>query len=223
MPNWFYTDANGMRQGLFDDQQLRELVAQGIITPDTPMETDTGHKGVAGQIPGLFPAAPPPFVQPAQVTSPPSTNVFCTNCGNPVSEQAVACMSCGARPTGHKKFCRQCGVALNPEQVVCVKCGAAITTSGGTARSVGGESADDTLFEPPFDPNVLFIGSIIITFCCCLPAGIVGIIFTNMCKQDLQEGRYKSAKKNFNIALWTNVGGLVGGLIIGFFLILGSM
>ena len=140
MPNWFYTDANGMRQGLFDDQQLHDLVAQGIITPQTPMETDTGHKGLAGQIPGLFPAAPP-SVQPAQVTSPPPTNVFCTNCGSPVAEQAVACMSCGAKPIGHKKFCRQCGVALNPEQVVCVKCGAAITTSSGTARSVGVESA----------------------------------------------------------------------------------
>jgi len=40
-------------------------------------------------------------------------------------------MSCGARPTGHKKFCRQCGVGLNPEQVVCVKCGAKIDTFGG--------------------------------------------------------------------------------------------
>ena len=58
---------------------------------------------------------------------PPAKQLFCTNCGNSVSEQAVACMSCGAKPTGHKKFCRQCGVAVNPEQIVCVKCGANIT------------------------------------------------------------------------------------------------
>jgi len=57
---------------------------------------------------------------------------FCTNCGNPISEQAVACMSCGAKPDGHKKFCRHCGVALNPEQVVCVKCGTGITTASVT-------------------------------------------------------------------------------------------
>ena len=67
------------------------------------------------------------FTQTAQET-PPSTpkTPFCTNCGNAVSEQAIACMSCGASPTGHKKFCRQCGVALNPEQIVCVKCGSAV-------------------------------------------------------------------------------------------------
>jgi hypothetical protein len=89
------------------------------------METDTGHKGTAGQIPGLF-AAPPPFAPP--VTTPPAASLFCTNCGAAVSEHAIACMSCGASPTGHKKFCRHCGVALNPEQIVCIKCGAAVNT-----------------------------------------------------------------------------------------------
>lgn len=56
--------------------------------------------------------------------------MFCTNCGSSVSEQAFACMSCGAKPTGHKKFCRHCGVTLNPEQVICVKCGSKIETGG---------------------------------------------------------------------------------------------
>lgn len=129
MANFFYIDANGQKQGDVTDQQLKELAAQGVITPTTPLETDTGHKGTAGQIPGLFAAAPSPFAQPAQVTEPPSTNLFCTNCGKHISEQAVACMSCGASPFGHRKFCCHCGVALNPEQVVCVKCGAAINTA----------------------------------------------------------------------------------------------
>jgi len=81
--------------------------------------------------------------------TPPVANLFCTNCGNAVSEQAIACMSCGARPTGHKKCCRQCGVALNPEQVVCVKCGAAIkSTFGGVTNplvgiNTGGMSVGD--------------------------------------------------------------------------------
>ena len=55
-----------------------------------------------------------------------ANSLFCTNCGSPVSEQAVVCMSCGARPTGHRKFCRHCGVAINPEQVICIKCGVPI-------------------------------------------------------------------------------------------------
>ena len=58
MPNYYYYDTNGQKYGLIDDQQLRSLAAQGIITPNTPLETEGGHRGTAGQIPGLFPNAP---------------------------------------------------------------------------------------------------------------------------------------------------------------------
>ena len=54
MPNYFYIDANGQKHGLINDQQLKALAERGIITPTTPLMTDTGHKGVAGQIRGLF-------------------------------------------------------------------------------------------------------------------------------------------------------------------------
>ena len=65
MAKYFFTDANGNRQGPYDEQQLQALVVQGMITPNTPMETESGHKGVAGQIPGLtFPTvSAPPFAQ----------------------------------------------------------------------------------------------------------------------------------------------------------------
>ena len=53
MANYFYTDANGQKQGPINDEQLRTLAARGVVTPDTPLETDSGYKGVAGQIPGL--------------------------------------------------------------------------------------------------------------------------------------------------------------------------
>jgi hypothetical protein len=69
MPNWFYTDANGQKQGLINDQQLKALAVQGIITPQTQLETESGHKGLAGQIKGLFPAVPPQ-VQPVAAPIP---------------------------------------------------------------------------------------------------------------------------------------------------------
>lgn len=136
MPNFFYHDQTGQKQGPMDDNRLRELVSQKIITPETPLETEAGHKGKAGQIPGLFAAAPSPFVQLAP-TPPTASNLFCTNCGNSISEHAVACMSCGAAPVGHRNFCRRCGVALNLAQVICVKCGAGIQ-SAGASRFGGG-------------------------------------------------------------------------------------
>ena len=123
MPNYFYADANGQKQGPVDEQQLQELIDQGIINPNTRLVTDTGHKGLAGQIPGLK------FIS----TAPSPATTFCTNCGTSVSEQAVACMSCGAKPVGHRKFCRQCGAGLNSEQVVCTTCGARVSGTTGKA------------------------------------------------------------------------------------------
>jgi hypothetical protein len=71
MPNWYIIDTNGNKSGLINDLQLKVLVARGSILPDTPLETECGHKGLAGQIPGLFPAPvnPPPFVKTVQTIS----------------------------------------------------------------------------------------------------------------------------------------------------------
>ena len=127
MPNYFVIDA-GQKHGPFDDLQLKSLAAKGRITPTTTLETDSGHQGQAGQIPGLFGAA-----QTAQAPSAPK-QLFCTNCGKPVSDQAIACMSCGAKPAGHRKFCRQCASTLSPEQVVCTKCGTGVSGAPFHAR-----------------------------------------------------------------------------------------
>jgi hypothetical protein len=67
--NGFYYDQTNQKQGPVSEQQLKALAAQGAIGPSTPMETDTGHKGTAGQIPGLnFNAAA--TSQPRQTTPP---------------------------------------------------------------------------------------------------------------------------------------------------------
>ena len=67
MPYYFYTGADGQKQTV-NEQQLQGLINQGIILPTTPLETDSGHSGLAGQIPGLNfnTASPSPFAQPTQ-------------------------------------------------------------------------------------------------------------------------------------------------------------
>ena len=62
MANFFYFDQTGQRQGPLNESQVKQLAMQGIIRPSTSIETDTGRKGTAGQIPGLFPVEPNPFV-----------------------------------------------------------------------------------------------------------------------------------------------------------------
>ncbi|MDR0522601.1 MAG: hypothetical protein LBH00_12230 [Planctomycetaceae bacterium] len=69
MANFFYFDSTGTKQGPVTSAQLKVLTQQGIITPDTRLETDTGHTGQAKQIQGLF---PPPEPSPFEPILPPS-------------------------------------------------------------------------------------------------------------------------------------------------------
>jgi uncharacterized membrane protein len=64
MANFYYYDDNGRKIGPMNNAQLKALAVQGVIVPDTQLEADTGHSGKAGQIKGLFAAAPP---QPVSV------------------------------------------------------------------------------------------------------------------------------------------------------------
>jgi len=67
MPNYFFTDADGSQWGPLTVERLQTLIDRGTITPTTPLKTDAGHTGLAGQIPGLKfnTAAPSPFAQAA--------------------------------------------------------------------------------------------------------------------------------------------------------------
>ena len=171
MPNWFYIDAFGQQQGPVSDAQLKELAMQGIIEPDTPLQTDTGHKGKAGQIKGLCP--PAPFVQPAEAS--------------PLFDDAeMAAMQ--AMQTER--------VAYQPQQ--------AQPQRSGRTRYAG--TADNS--------TMLLIFSILMTFCCFTPAGIVAIIFSVLCKNDFAAGRYDSAARNSKIAFWSLIAGLIIYVII---------
>jgi len=74
MPNFFYLDANGQKQGPVTPQQLKALATQGAITPSTQLATDGGHKGTAGQIKGLF-ASSKAEESPFTVAAPSSVDV----------------------------------------------------------------------------------------------------------------------------------------------------
>jgi uncharacterized membrane protein YhaH (DUF805 family) len=130
MSNFFYFDQANQKQGPVNEQQLKELAAQGVIGPNTPLETDTGHKGTAGQIPGLFAAPPHQSYQQNPQYSQPPMNIFCSNCGQSVNARAVACPRCGVPPRAEKRFCTNCGAAIaNPKQVICLQCGTALRSA----------------------------------------------------------------------------------------------
>jgi hypothetical protein len=76
MANFFLTDSDGNKQGPLTTKQLQALINRGTITPTTPLETEDGHQGLAGQIPGLQfnNVAPAPFAQSAPQTPKQTTN-----------------------------------------------------------------------------------------------------------------------------------------------------
>jgi len=82
MANFYFTDADGTKQGPLTPEQIQALAKKGIIKPDTMLESDAGHTGKAGQIPGLkFPAQatqgmPPSDRQSAPAVDAPKPNTY---------------------------------------------------------------------------------------------------------------------------------------------------
>ena len=70
MANYFFTDSDGNKWGPLTEERLQTLIDRGTIVPTTSLTTDTGHTGLAGQIPGLNfdNVAPPPIVQAPQTS-----------------------------------------------------------------------------------------------------------------------------------------------------------
>jgi len=67
MTNWYYYN-DGKKHGPITSSALKALAEQGVITSTTPLETESGRKGPAGKVPGLFNAAPSnPFTTPMAV------------------------------------------------------------------------------------------------------------------------------------------------------------
>ncbi|MCL2005521.1 MAG: DUF4339 domain-containing protein, partial [Planctomycetaceae bacterium] len=63
MSNWFYYDSNGQKQGPYTSAQFKELAKQGVVTPDTMIETAEGKTAPARKVKGLT------FTETAQTAS----------------------------------------------------------------------------------------------------------------------------------------------------------
>ncbi len=49
--------------------------------------------------------------------------MYCRNCGKEVADNAVICVSCGAKPLAGAKYCQNCSAEVDPKAEICVKCG----------------------------------------------------------------------------------------------------
>ncbi len=98
-------------------------------------------------------------------------------------------------------FCTSCGYQLSPGMNLCPNCGAQVVQPAATVQT-------------PSLPNYL-VQSILVTLCCCMPFGIVAIVYAAQVSTKLAAGDMagaQQASKNAKMWCWL---GLAGGLVIG--------
>jgi TM2 domain-containing membrane protein YozV len=60
--------------------------------------------------------------------------MFCRNCGNQVSEQAVICPKCGVPPLAGSNMCWSCGKPTTPGAELCMNCGVRLANAANTSE-----------------------------------------------------------------------------------------
>ena len=90
-------------------------------------------------------------------------------------------------------FCTNCGHQLSPGMTLCPNCGAHVVTP-------------PVMVQMQTIPNYL-IQSILVTLCCCMPFGVVAIIFAAQVSTKLAAGDLAGAQQASNTAkMWCWIG-----------------
>jgi uncharacterized membrane protein YvbJ len=114
--------------------------------------------------------------------------MFCRNCGIQNADGAPTCISCGT-PLDR---------VTNPYQ-------ATVTGPPATGPPATGEKPKNYLVE-----------SILVTLCCCIPLGIVGIVYAAQVDTKWNAGDHQGAIISAdNAKKWTLIGFVVGFVLIG--------
>lgn len=125
---------------------------------------------------------------------------------------SIFCVKCGAVNPSDSRFCRQCGTELSVSQP-----GPPPFT--GTEQSPS-RPADPFSAPPPphygspthIDNNLFW--AILATICCCVPTGIVAIIYAAQVNGKMSAGDLATAQRYANNArLWAIVSAVLGGII----------
>lgn len=107
-------------------------------------------------------------------------------------------------------FCRQCGGEVNESESFCASCGHPVAAAD--------RAAVLQAVAPGKLPNYL-VQSILVTLFCCLPFGVVGIVYAAQVNAKLQVGDVAGAQEASRKAKnWSIAGFFVGFLVmLGYF------
>ena len=97
-------------------------------------------------------------------------------------------------------FCSKCGAQAPENTAFCPSCGNAMNPAAQTAAPV----------VPPHIPSNLGL-AIFSTLCCCLPFGIVAIVFASQVSSHIAAGNYDAARKSAeNAKTWSIISIVLG-------------
>ena len=129
-----------------------------------------------------------------------------------VEPRRMYCPNCGTESDESAKFCRNCGKALPgaEEQVAASNVDTFGTSQGAAAGDVGDVPAGPAASygAVPHIPNHL-VHAILVTFLCCLPAGIVSIIYAAQVNGKVAAGDIagaRAASQNAKTWMWISLG-----------------
>ena len=122
-------------------------------------------------------------------------------------------------------YCSRCGAQNDDYALVCIGCGSELQQTGPPQAGVP-PRATHRVGVPPSVPNYL-VQAILVTLFCCLPFGIVAIVFAAQVNTKLAAGDYAGAVDSSNKArtwCWVSFGlGLAGSLIWFLFAFIGAL
>lgn len=130
MTNWYYYDANGVKQGPIDGNKLKTLAEQGVVNSDTLIETEGGKTATADKINGLAfkPAAFKPAKESNQKIDLDSKGILDHNI--PYASEFETKESVD-RTSGKNSMpkCPECGMDISQTATQCPNCGRIFTES----------------------------------------------------------------------------------------------
>ena len=143
---------------------------------------------------------------------------YCSKCGNGNTDESVFCASCGT-PLQQAPSMPQQNQPVVAEQPAPSADSSIYNTQTGTYfTDINNQAQSVAPIAPAVpaesNPNTLWlILNIVATLCCCLPAGVAGIIFAAMGTSSFNKGDYEDSQKKSKTAMILFFVAIVLGII----------